>query len=404
MKPQTVQSLLDLDFYKITMMQFFWKHFHELKVKYQFTNRSDIDLKECLTKEILEEEFDKIKELRFTECELSYLKTIGLFEESFIDYLRDYKLPNIIVTDNLEIYTDKNEYCKNSILWETIVLSAVNQLYYEHKYPKRNLLSVEIIGLQNLKLSLDKLKKFDIKGIVTDFGTRRRFSHKWQDKVCSYISKHNAFIGTSNIYFAKKYSMRPIGTNAHELYQILTGLSSDDLKMGHRKALDLWYEMYGDNLSIALSDTYGTDFFLEDFGKERSEKWWGVRQDSGDPFEFGEKLIKHYESYNIDPKTKMVVFSDGLDINKIIRLYDRFNGRIQLSFGWGTKLTNNIGYETLSIVMKAVEITENNGNPVSHMLVKLSDNLNKAIGSKEEIKRYKEVFGYTNTKSEKLIV
>ena len=404
MKPQTVQSLLDLDFYKITMMQFFWKYFPELKVKYQFKNRSTIDLKNYLTKEILDAEFKRIRELKFEECELSYLKTIGVFENDFIDYLRNYRLPNIIVTDSLEIYTDSNEYCKNSILWETIVLSAINQLYYEYKYPTRDLLSDEIFGLQTLNESLDILSENKIKGLVTDFGTRRRFSHIWQDKICSYISKHESFGGTSNVYFAKRYNLKPIGTNAHELYQILTGLYYGDLKGGHRKALDLWYDMYGEDLSIALSDTYGTKYFLEDFTKERAMKWKGVRQDSGNPFDFGEKMIIYYESHGIDSKTKLIVFSDGLDINKITKLYKQFNGRIKIAFGWGTKLTNNIGYETLSIVMKAYEITENMEKPMSSMLVKLSDNLNKAIGTEYEIARYKEVFGYINTQKEKLEV
>lgn len=407
MVSSTIKSLLDLDLYKLTQQQFFWKNFPNLKVKYQFINRSDIDLSKVLTKTILEEEFNNIKSLSFTQSELSYLETLGLFEKDFLNYLKNYKLPDLTITEDLKIHTNSNNYCKDAILWETIVLSTINQLYYKHKYPNPELISEKINGLTMLRYSMRGLSNAKIKGLVTDFGTRRRFSHEWHDTVCSYISKHESFSGTSNVYFAKKYGMTPIGTNAHELYMIAAGVfdkgTDESLRNSQNTIIDKWYDMYGYESSIALSDTFGTDFFFEDF-KTQAPTWKGIRHDSGDAVEFGESVIQYYKSLNIDPKTKMLIFSDGLDIPKIIELYNKFNGRIKISFGWGTKLTNNVGYETLSIVMKAVEVISNDDIPINNSLVKLSDNLNKHMGTDKDITRYKKAFNYKNTNSETLIV
>lgn len=399
----TVRSLLDLDLYKLTMMQFAWKNYPRLRAQFQFKNRTDIDLKKYLTKEILDEEFAKIRELRFRIDEIDYLNNLGIFDLDYTASLIGYQLPEIHVTEDLDIYTDENTYWFAATLWETIVLSAVNELYYRYKYPNRNRLEDELEGLCTLRDHLNILDEYSIPQVVTDFGTRRRFSHDWQDKVIEHVSIDPSFLGTSNVYFAKKHGIKPIGTNAHEIYMIAAGYYDKDdisLKESHSIIMNQWYEMYDEPLSIGLTDTFGTDFFFEDF-KDKADMWKGVRHDSGDPFEFGEKVIKYYEDLNIDPKEKLIVFSDGLDINKIVELYDTFKGRISISFGWGTKLTNNLGYETLSIVMKAVKVFRDSD---TKYLVKLSDNLNKHTGRKEDIDRYQEVFNYSVTNREKLEV
>jgi len=172
----------------------------------------------------------------------------------------------------------------------------------------------------------------------------------------------------------------------------------------HGRILDEWFELYGYGLSIALTDTFGTKYFFEDFGEERARKWRGFRQDSGDPVKFGEKAIAYYKSLGIDPMSKIIIFSDGLSLEKMIMLYNKFNGRIKIGFGWGTKLTNNVGLETLSIVMKAVRVISDGDTELDNWLVKLSDNLNKAMGPKEEVALYVDVFDYTNTEREFLEV
>jgi nicotinate phosphoribosyltransferase len=396
-----VNSLLDIDLYKLTMMQLAWKFFDKLEVKYAFNNRTNIDLKSIIDVNELRKELEDTRTLSFSKEDILYLKSIDIFEMGFLNSLFNYELPEIVVTDDFEIST--TGYWKDAILWETIVLSTVNQMYYESKYGDTDITE---IGLERLKSKLDLFKELNIPRVITDFGTRRRFSHEWHEKVIRQIYKHPSFAGTSNVYFAKKYNITPIGTNAHELYMISAGYyGSDDEKLlqSHSNIMHLWYNMFGEKLSIGLTDTFGTDFFFNDF-KDKAEKWKGVRHDSGDPFEFGEKVIKYYESIGIDPKSKLIVFSDGLSHQKIIDLYNKFNDRINVSFGWGTNLTNDVGYETLSIVMKAVEVISENGNAINRTLVKLSDNLNKHTGTPEEIDRYKRVFKYKNTNSEKLIV
>ena len=165
----------------------------------------------------------------------------------------------------------------------------------------------------------------------------------------------------------------------------------------HNKFLQDWWEVYGYGLSIGLTDTYGTEFFFSDMTKEQATKWKGLRHDSGDPILFGERAIEFYKNYGIDPKTKMIVFSDGLDIDTIIQIYEHFKDRIKVTFGWGTTLTNDLSIKTLSIVVKAVVA---NG----HGLVKLSDNLNKALGNQEDISLFKEIFDYKNIQTKELFV
>lgn len=399
-----IKSLLDIDFYKLTMMQLAWKNFNDLKVKFQFHNRTTINLSEYVSVFELRKVFRSIKELKFSPNEISYLESLDKFEKGFLDYLLSYRLPEIEVTDDFDIYTIST--WKESILWETIVLSVVNQMYYEGKYSLYERQNSEQKGLDILHKKLSRLNEVNFPKSITDFGTRRRFSTDWQDKVVSIVSNHPSFSGTSNVYLAMKYNWIPIGTNAHEMYMISAGYygeTDDGLLRSHSFIMNQWFHMYGEPLSIALTDTFGSKFFFEDF-KDKAHKWRGVRHDSGDPFEFGERVIKFYESLGIDPMTKLCVFSDGLDLDKIIKLEEQFRGRIQVSFGWGTKLTNDLGFETLSIVMKAVEVISDGDEMINRMLVKLSDNLNKHMGTSEEVERYKRVFNYINNKSEKLEV
>jgi nicotinate phosphoribosyltransferase len=223
-----------------------------------------------------------------------------------------------------------------------------------------------------------------------DFGTRRHFSLRWQKYVLERLIKEcpENIVGTSNVALARSLDIRPIGTFAHETLMVYAGLADErgeDIRASHNKFLYDWFDFYGEDLSIALTDTFGSEFFLADFTPEQARKWRGMRHDSGDPYKFGEDVIKFYENLDIDPTVKTIVFSDGLDIDTIVELHKHFEGRVRLLFGWGTTLTNDLGLPALNIVMKATKV---NGIET----VKLSDNTGKHTGSEEQIRRYENVF------------
>ena len=274
-------------------------------------------------------------------------------------------------------------------------MSIVNELYCKQD-------NVTLSGDIELSEKIKILNNSSIKFV--DFGTRRRFSRGWHKHIIntliSEIKNYN-LLGTSNVYLAKEYNLKPMGTFAHELPMVIAGTEDNGshsvtpIRKSHSIMLNKWYELYGETLSIALTDTFGSTFFFEDF-KDKAKIWKGLRQDSGDPFKFGHKAIKYYKDLGIDPKTKIIVFSDGLDINKISQLQNMFEGKIKIAFGWGTNLTNDRGIKPLSIVVKSVEANE-------RPLVKLSDNLAKAIGDKHTMDRYKQAFGYTNEYNEQTI-
>lgn len=387
-----INTILDLDFYKLSMGYLAFKHFPKVKVRYAFNNRTtSIPIAKHINKDQLVEEIEHIRTLKLTDDEGFYLRSLGIFSSDYIEYLKKIELPEVSIKEvdgQFEIETQG--YWKDAIYWETIILSVINEFYYRSKYQDHTKM-IEHGTQKNLQKYAYLSNHPSIPFV--DFGTRRRFSSMWQDDVVSIMKSLPNFKGTSNVKLAMKYGLKPTGTNAHEMYQVITGLNNDDLIKGHENALDIWYDMFGEELSIALTDTFGTKSFFKNFGEERAKKWKGLRHDSGDPFEFGEKTISYYESFGIDPKEKIIIFSDGLTLDKMISLYERFNGRIQIGFGWGTHLTNDMGVETLSIVMKAMEAD-------GYGLVKLSDNLNKFVGEKSDIDRYKSVFEYDNTDSE----
>jgi nicotinate phosphoribosyltransferase len=231
-----------------------------------------------------------------------------------------------------------------------------------------------------------------------DFGTRRRFSREWQHYVDRILAEEmpSQFLGTSSTESAMLHGLVPMGTSAHELTMVMSGImhDSDDLiRASHNRVLQDWWDLYGWGLSVAVTDTYGSEFFFRDMEENQARAWKGLRHDSGDPFEFGEKAILFYEGHGIDPREKLLIFSDGLELETILALSRRFHGRIKLSYGWGTNLTNDLGFEPISIVVKAVEA---NG----HRTVKLSDNLAKATGSREDIERFKRIFGHSHEREE----
>ncbi len=393
-----INSLLDTDFYKYTMGQYAWKYHPNVKVKYAFINRTKVKLAGEVSVYDLTEELDHVRNLKLTMNELNYLNSLGIFSKEYLNFLSTLKMPPVYVSKkdgNLIIETEGK--WSEAIFWETFILSIVNEMYYNNW--KQGKAGYEGEMHDRLVAKIDKIKLNPFKFV--EFGTRRRFSTNNQSHIL-HVLNHNlnkdTLIGTSNVFLAKISRLKPIGTMAHELPMVCAGLHDESLytlKHSHDKMLSQWYFMYGEDLSIALTDTFGSDFFFKDFTKEKAEQWKGLRQDSGDPIEFGEKAIKFYKDKGIDPKEKLIIFSDGLNIDKIYEIEKAFKGKIQTCFGWGTNLTNDVGAEPLSIVVKA---TEANSKP----LVKLSDNTAKVLGKPKIIEKYKKAFGYESTYTEPL--
>lgn len=391
-----ITSLLDTDFYKFTMGQFAWKYYPNVKVKYAFINRTQ-DVKLLLHIQDLIAELDNVRNLKFSMSELNYLKSLGIFDTEYLNYLSKLSLPPVFAENrDGKLIIETEGLWAEAIFWETFILSIVNELHFRRNTP------IGYIGEFHDRLDekMAKIRKNPIKFI--EFGTRRRFSWELQQRLISDLStqfyRTDIFVGTSNVSFAKEFDLTPIGTMAHELPMVVAGLNdynTEVLRHSHDKAMSAWFFMYGEPLSIALTDTFGTDFFFQDFNKEKAAQWKGLRQDSGNPLEFGYKAIKFYNELGIDPKEKLIVFSDGLTLEKIQEIEKEFKGIIQLAYGWGTNLTNDVGASPLSIVVKAVEA---NGRP----LVKLSDNLAKALGPEKTVEKYKKAFGYQSTYEEPL--
>lgn len=403
------QSLLDIDFYKFTMGQVVFKRYPHVPVKYALTNRTRrVKLAEVIDENDLRRELDHVRTLRLSDEELDYLRGIdaykpNLFCEEYLRFLRGLQLPayHLEKADGSYQMEFSGPWAE-TIYWETIALAIVNELYYRALMAQRSEFERDVVYATGKIRLAEKIKilrrRPDI--VFSDFGTRRRFSRPWQDYVIRVLAAElpQQLLGTSNVALARKYGLLPIGTFAHEMFMVMSGMmhgSEEEIRASHNKVLQDWWEEYGWGLSIALSDNYGSDFFFRDMTPEQARQWKGLRHDSGDPIEFGEKAIAFYRRCGVDPREKLIVFSDGLDVETMVKIADHFAGRIKVAFGWGTNLTNDLGFDALSLVIK---VAEANG----HGVVKLGDNLAKALGTPEDIEHFKRIFGYTRTTYEEL--
>jgi nicotinate phosphoribosyltransferase len=385
-----------LDMYKLYMGQIALENYPDTEVTFTLKNRAETPLSTYVDIEKLTARFDEIRSQGFTTEEITYLAGLeaqdgnAFFTEEYLEYLAHLELGEVQIglnegTGDIEVATSGQ--WANVSLWETIVMSEVNQQYYEN-YVASNELSVDELWAEGDRRLDEKIAKLasrpDVK--FADFGTRRRFSAKWHDHVVGRLAKElpDTFIGTSNPWLAYKHDITPIGTYAHEMPMVYAALADAEGKNpldGHSKMTHEWEDRYGEPLSTALPDTFTSEFFFADFTKDQAEAWRGLRHDSGDPVEFGERAISFYEEYDIDPREKTIVFSDGLDIDTIIMLADHFKGRVNVLFGWGTSLMNDLGVKANNFVMK---VTEVNGIDT----VKLSDNAGKHTGPPKQVKRY----------------
>lgn len=361
-----ITSLLDTDLYKFTMQQMVLHHFCSANVEYRFQCRtSGIDLNVIAPQ--IREQINNLDGLQLSIQELDYLRSLGFLQSDFIAFLRSFRLHSnyvdVISGENLEIIV-RGPWLQ-TILFEVPILAIVNELFYRHNYPQTDLLQ----GKQRLKAKIDKVRmhsdSHDFR--FADFGTRRRFSKTWQHQVVATCQSElpNNLTGTSNVALAMEFGLVPIGTMAHEYIQACQVLGPH-LRESQIFAFDTWARQYRGELGIALSDTYGLTAFLLDFDRYFCLLFAGARHDSGDPFVWGDAIIKHYEAMDIDPKTKQLVFSDGLDFELALKLLTYFKERTNPSFGIGTNLTNDVGISAIQIVMK---MTECNDQPVA----KISD-------------------------------
>lgn len=374
-----ISSLLDNDLYKFTMLQAMLHQFPQTHSVYRFRCRNNDKTAYPLAdlKHDLENELDMLCQLKFTQEELAYLRQFRFFKSDFVDYLELFSLKRRFI----KVDTDDNLLNINiegpmiqAMFFEIFVLSLVNELYYRR-------LSSEAVLQEGQKRLDDKLNYLNSLNqnptkppfIVADFGTRRRFSKDWQTHVVKSVHEQFPHImrGTSNVYLAKLLGMTPIGTMAHEFMQAFQALDVR-LRESQKAALECWVREYRGDLGIALTDVVGMDAFLRDFDLYFAKLFDGLRHDSGDPFAWGEKAIAHYKMLKIDPKTKILTFSDSLTFEKAWQLHLHFKDRIQTSFGIGTNLTNDLGLTQLNIVLKLVAC---NGQPVA----KLSDSPGKTM-------------------------
>lgn len=412
-----ITSLLNTDFYKLTMLSFVHnlvtirkKDGLETKVKFAFKNRTKgVDLPSIIPQKDLEYELFEVMHLRFNKDEIAYLKSLNMFSKETFSFLRELRLPPINISQhNGEYIITGEDSWDKVILWETLVLSIVNELYYRNLMKQRGLDYQDVVkeGRTRLQEKIRILQKYPLIRFM-EFGTRRRFAKQWQDELIQTLAEQvpAQLIGTSNVDAARRFGLRPLGTMAHELFMVISAIHRENaphdpniLRASHNRVLQEWFAFHGEPLSIALTDTYGTEFFFKDMEKYQAEAWRGLRHDSGDPIEFGENALDFYKGYDIDPTSKMLTFSDGLDVNTIVKLHRHFQERVGNSYGWGTDLTADVGYDlkSLSSVMKAVEV---NGIGT----VKLSDNLAKAMGTPDDVALYKDAFGYNRTYAESLV-
>lgn len=383
-----IHSLLDTDLYKFTMQQTVYHQFphaHEVEFSFKCRNK-DINLVQYMDE--INRQIDWLCDLQFTEDEVNYLRSLRYIKSDYADFLTLFKMQrkyvNVIAINENEIDVCIKGPWLHTILFEVPVLAIINEVYFRATHSDDLLIE----GMNRLNEKVKIIQDLKDPGFnFSEFGTRRRYSFEWHETVIQRLVKAlpNNFTGTSNVYFAKKYNLVPIGTMAHEYLQACQALGPR-LRDSQKYALETWVQEYRGDLGIALTDVVGIEAFLNDFDLYFCKLFDGVRHDSGDPFEWGEKMLSHYQKMKIDAKTKSFVFSDGLDVFKSIDLYNHFKDRVKVFFGIGTNLTNDLGPKSINIVLKMISC---NGSPVA----KISDSDGKTMCKDETYLSYlKQVF------------
>lgn len=403
-----VRSLLDTDFYKLLMLQMIWGMYPKVDATFSLINRSTkVKLAEEIDEQELRDQLDHARTLRFSKKEMIWLAgntfygRKQIFEPEFLAWLADFRLPDY----RLERRDGQFELefpgpWMQTTMWEIPALSIINELRSRAAMRDYKRFELDVLYARAKAKLWEKTERLkEHPGIrISDFGTRRRHSFLWQ-RWCVEALKEgigDAFTGTSNVLLAMDTDLEALGTNAHELPMVFAALTKtdDELKKSPYRVLQDWQRYYGGNLLIVLPDAFGTEAFLRD-APDWVADWTGFRPDSAPPIEAGERIMAWWKKQGVDPSKKLLIFSDGLDVDTIIETYKHFDGRVRMAFGWGTNLTNDFEdcaptptdrLDAISLVCKVIEA---DGRPA----VKLSDNPEKATGDKKEIERYIKVFG-----------
>ncbi|MBI4133818.1 MAG: nicotinate phosphoribosyltransferase [Candidatus Terrybacteria bacterium] len=414
-----IQSRLDLDFYKLTMAQVILRHYWDVRVPWAFANRTNgIVLPKHIRLAELREELDYVRTLRPTGEELRYLREDpeiarilpGLFLTEFLAFFQNLQLPEVFTEvvpgsdgrDRLRIETEGT--WREVTFWETYILSILTELYGRDLCERNGTSQWEIYREGDRRLETKIALLGDHPSVrFTEFGTRRRFSGPWQEHVLDRLLAEipTQVVGTSNVMLAKYFGIAPVGTFAHEMFMVLYARakalgSLTPVADAHDEVLRVWWGAYGEPLSIALTDTFGSEFFFSRFSREQALAWRGQRLDSGDPIEEGEKAIAFYERNNINPQDKLLLPSDGLTAETMVTITEHFAGRARIAHGWGTNATNDVGFAPLSLIVKAVAAE-------GHGTVKLSNNPAKAMGSAEDVEAVKREVGYADRAAQPVV-
>jgi nicotinate phosphoribosyltransferase len=403
-----IRSLLDTDFYKFLMHQFIWMLYRDVPVKFQLINRTtSVRLADDIPEHFLRAQLDYVKSLRFRENEVVWLsgnKFYGrrdIFRPEYMAYLREFALPDyhLEVVDGQYRLSFEGSWA-DVTMWEIYALAVCSELRSRAAMASLDKFELDVLYAQAKAKMWGKIQNLrdwpDIR--LAEFGTRRRHGFLWQEWVVEALADElgPAFVGTSNAYLAFKHGYEAIGTNSHELPMVSACLAKTDqeLKASQYKVLENWQKVYDGELLIMLPDTFGATQFLRD-APDWVADWTGFRPDSAPAIEGGERIISWWQEKGRDPQQKLLIFSDGLDVDSIEEAYHHFHGRVRMAFGWGTNLTNDFegcapvdipGLSPISLVCK---VTSANGRPA----VKLSDNPEKATGDPREIARYLRLFG-----------
>lgn len=414
-----IRSLIDTDFYKLLMLQMIWKLYPDVKATFSLINRTaSVRLAEDIDEQELRDQLDHARSLRLTKKEAIWLAgntfygRKQIFDPEFLAWLGAFRLPDY------ELRREDGQFVLNfhgrwveTTMWEIPALAIINELRSRAAMKHLGPFTLDVLYARAKAKMWAKVERLrTLPGLrISDFGTRRRHSFLWQ-RWCVEALKEGigeAFTGTSNVKLAMDSDLEAVGTNAHELPMVAAALARTDeaLAAAPYKVLQDWNRLYQGNLLIVLPDAFGTAHFLK-HAPDWVADWTGFRPDSAPPIEGGEKILDWWISKGRDPREKMLIFSDGLDVDAIIATYRHFEGRVRMSFGWGTNLTNdfagcapaeNAGLNPISIVCK---VTEANGRPA----VKLSDNPKKATGEPAAVERYLKFFGTEDRVEQNVLV
>jgi nicotinate phosphoribosyltransferase len=406
-----IRSLLDTDFYKLLMLQMIWGLYRDVDATFTLINRTtSVKLAEEIDEKELRDQLDHARTLRFTKKEMIWLAgntfygRKQIFQPDFLAWLAEFRLPEYELTrHDGQFVLNFHGRWHDTTMWEIPALAIINELRSRAALRSMGRFALDVTYARAKARMWEKVERLkrhpEIR--ISDFGTRRRHSHLWQ-RWCVEALKEGigeSFTGTSNVLLAMDTDLEALGTNAHELPMVLTALTDrdEDKIFAPYRVLEDWQKYYGGNLLIVLPDTFGTASFLRNAPHWIAD-WTGFRPDSAPPIEGGERIIDWWKSHGQDPGEKLLIFSDGLDVDTIEKTFLHFKGRVRMAFGWGTNLTNDFTdsaparNEALKAISLVCKVSSTNGRPA----VKLSDNVEKATGDPAAIQHYIDLFGEEN--------